>query len=418
MYDANKKELSYQDIYPKAVKVTDGTYQIRVQVVASSVEDLDKLTAMPLLVDQALAKAASLTAYSSLKGAVREEKDAVFKKKTLQRGERATVWVSLEGVTAPKDASKGDVLIGKLNVVGGGKKVDGAELYKFGLVVPPAAEKGKEGDKGKKEDGEPDDGQRVKEAVRDMEIAWIKKIKDDTERDKLLARLESEWPAWLPFWVTRLEHVGEKGEKEERDKEAMGGRVSLERVDEIDAVAGKILALVDEKEVLEWFGGRRDGGVGGGEAERKKRADTGKDMDKKKDAVVLAYTWKAWCAKQRLAGGADTEPAAAAAAALDALAAVLDQLALWLPDAPTTHTQYLLAWSFYMQRRGQFGEVVRATGKWLKDAGGGGGKSGDARLEQVVRERDAALRALGWTLWAEMETRWAVVRKPAAWSLF
>ncbi|TPX63343.1 hypothetical protein SpCBS45565_g06696 [Spizellomyces sp. 'palustris'] len=406
VFDANKKELSYQDIYPKTLKVTDGTYTIRVQVISGSVEFLDSLTSMPLILDQALGKSGSLNAYKGLGYAVREDKTGTFKKRTLQRGERAVAWLSGE-IPTPKDAKQGDLLVGNMSAIGGGRKLDGGALYKVAWLVPPSPrEKDKKEDTSK--DEEKDDATLLREATRDLEISWIKKMKDDCEREKLISKLETDWPNHLPLLVTRLEMIGEEAEKEEKQQEKEGGNVSDGTVSSVEELADKIVELADEKEVAMWFGVRRDSNrIYGTEKERKDRLRKGKEMDKRKEPIVLAYTYKCWCNKQAILKSPT--------ASLDTLARLLEVLYGWLPDPPTSSsTQYLLLWSWYQRRRGLYGEVAKVTNKFLKD----GSKVGDARWGDVAKERDEAFKALEWCVWMGYEARWSVVKKPANWSAF
>ncbi|KAI8818578.1 subtilase family-domain-containing protein [Fimicolochytrium jonesii] len=408
VYDANKKELSYQDIYAKPVKVTDGTYTIRVQLISSSLEELEKLNAMCLVVDQALSKNISLTSYSTLKATVKEDKSGAFKKKTMHKGDRATAWISLEGITPPKDAAKGDLLIGKLNVTGGGSKIDGNGLYALGVIVPPPAEKNKNGDKPKKDESELDETKLIQEAVRDVEISLIKKLKTDAERAKLVAKLETEWGAHLPFLVAHLEQVGEVGEKEERETQQKEpkGHVGDEKIKTVEAAADKILKQVDEKEVREFFGARRDASsetLSGTESDKTKLAEKQKEMDKQKEALALSYGWKAWVAKQRVL----TEPSNQS---VDALAGALDLFATWIPEKekPTDNSLYLLSWCVFAKQKGRLGELVKVTDKWLKDPT----KVLDPRFSAVVAEYNAALKELGWACWIEYEEKHAIIRKP------
>ncbi|KAJ3151615.1 tripeptidyl-peptidase II Tpp2 [Geranomyces michiganensis] len=417
VYDNNKQELSYQDIYPKAVKVKDGTYTVRVQVISSSVEELNKLVGMALVLDQALPKPAALTAYKSLSAAAKEDKSAAFKTQVLQRGERSVAFVPLDGVARPKDAKTGDLLIGKLDVVGGDRKVDGGALYHIGLVVPP--EKPKEKDAEAKPEPTADESQQIREAVRDVEIGWIKKLKDDGARTALLARLEADWPTHLPLRVARLEHLGTKAEEldlasltDRKDADARREAIPGTLISEIDTAAKKILSLVDEPVLRQYLGGEEKSTkllpASENENSKSARAKAAAEMQVQKNAVVLAHSWLALLATW----GGRNDPAATAT--------VLKSLATYIPDPATNNAAYLTAWARYMRAYGLQGEVVKTTTKWLGEQASK--ISDDSKrkyaIAAVEREREEALRELGWTVWERAEREARLVRHPADFSLF
>ncbi|KAJ3146766.1 tripeptidyl-peptidase II Tpp2 [Geranomyces variabilis] len=418
VYDNNKQELSYQDIYPKGVKVKDGTYTVRVQIISSSVEELDKLVAMAMVLDQALPKPTTLTAYKTLAAAAKEDKEAAFKTPVLQRGERTVAFVPLDGVTRPKDAKAGDLLVGKLDVVGGAdRKVDGGALYAFGLVVPPEKPKAKDAEK--KPEPTADETTQIKEAVRDLEIGWIKKLKDDKARTALFARLEGDWPTHLPLRVARLEHLANKADEldlasltDRKGADARREAIPESLITELDTAAKKILSLVDEPVLRQYLGGEEKSTkllpTGDNENSRAARAKISAEMQVQKAAVVLAHSWLALLATW----GGRTDAATTAAA--------LKSLATYLPDPATNNASYLTAWSRHMRVAGLQGEVLKTTSKWLNEQAS---KISDEKqrkyaIAAVEREREEALRELGWTVWerAEQETR--LVRHPNDFTLF
>ncbi|KAI8919806.1 subtilase family-domain-containing protein [Powellomyces hirtus] len=420
VYDSDKKELSYQDIYPKAVKVTDGTYTVRTQVVSSSVDQLDKLVATALVLDQDLPKPIATTAYKTLTAATTEDKSETFTKKILQRGSRATAWIPLDNVTTPKDAKQGDLLMGQLQIIGGGLKLDGSDgLYAFAMIVAPEKPKGSAADGGKKDDAaETPEAQLIKEALRDVEISWIRKSKDEKARTALVQRLETEWPEWLPFWIARLEQLGEKAESlelpfltEMLQRHEEMGRPQMDRsiLAEIDVVAKKILSLVDEDKLRKYLGGEQQSSKSlptFEEADKTARSKLSQEMDTQKQATILAYSWLLFAA-----GRSDEPP--------EKLLPTLKALATYLPDPATNNPSYLVPWSRYMRSLGLQGEVVKVTHKWLAE-------QQQKLTEQqrryhvpaVERERRAAMNEMKWDLWIDVEREWRLARRPESYSLF
>ncbi|KAI8995893.1 subtilase family-domain-containing protein [Gaertneriomyces semiglobifer] len=398
VYDNNKQELSYQDVFPKAVKLSNGTYTVRVQVASASLELLDKMTALPLVVDQALEKSSSLTAYKTLRDAITENKGATFKKRTLERGGKAVFFLGGDGVNLPKDAKQGDLLLGKLNVLGGEGKLDGS-LYNIAWLVPPSVpEKDKESTGAK--DEEKDDATLLKEAVRDVEIQHIKKMKNEDERAKLIQKLEAEWKDHLPLWSTRLEVVGEKAAKEEKETSIVSDNV----IGEITNLVTKILDLADEREVAIWFGVRHDS-ANMTSKERKAIAQKTKEMEKRKEGIVLAYTWKAWTVKQQVLKNE---------VSIDALTASLQTLASWLPEPATNNAKYLLLWAWSQMKRNLHGNALKVVNKWLADAT----KAGDSKWGEISKLQTDIMSELGWGVWQEYESKWGLIKNPSAYTVF
>ncbi|KAJ3022226.1 tripeptidyl-peptidase II Tpp2 [Thoreauomyces humboldtii] len=415
IYDGNKKELQYADVYAKTVKVADGaTYTVRVRLASTDTDLLEKLNATVLVIDQALAKPITLAAYQTLDAVVAEDSSLSFKKKTaLPRGARTVAWLALDNVAVPKDAKPGDVLIGDLGVLGD-RTVEGG-LYKFGLVVAPLkAEKDATAAAATDKSEENEDEEKlIKEAVRDLEIQWIKKIKDDSARKTLVDRLVKEWPEHLPLHETILNQLGESAEKEEEKlvtaaagKEKNDVQLPTETLASIETAAQRILTLVDEKLLRQDIGSRAPTDAADHlpprtAAVKRATAKHNADIDVRKSAVVAAHGWLAWVKTRGNDGTQDPVPH-------------LEALAVYIPSPPTKNPTYLVPWATHVASKGLHGAALKATGTWLAE----GGNAGDRRWAAVTRIRAKSLASVGWEGWSERDRVRTIVDRPAEFSLF
>ncbi|RKO93930.1 Tripeptidyl peptidase II-domain-containing protein, partial [Blyttiomyces helicus] len=416
-----------RDVNPKSVKLSDGTYTIRVQVQSRSIEMLDRLAAMPLVLDSALSKTVTLPIHSTLGNAITgvTEGGAGFKSKTLARGDRTRFWIGGEPANGiPKDAKPGDLLLGKL-------ELGAAPAVPVAWLVPPEV-KTKEAEVIGEKEPVKDDSVLIKEAIRDLEISWLKKCKSVEHRATLLARLMIEHPGHLPLLKERLELLTEKAEKATKSTKSFEASLAREIVEAADA----ILAVIDERELAIYFGTRQDVANGGEKAKNKK-----KEMEKRKEALVAAYGWKGRAIKELIvaeetssaSASADAAPeekpsdppaapttssSAASTSTLPALFdATLSTHAQWLSADPTSDPAYLLLWSWQQRRRTLPGTALKSLNKFLADP-----KATAAADPEVVKrladEKNAVLDQLGWELWKKYDERWSDVRYPKEFALF
>ncbi|KAJ3047136.1 tripeptidyl-peptidase II Tpp2 [Rhizophlyctis rosea] len=430
VFDNNKRSLSYQDIYAKSVKLSDGTYTIRVQIQSASIEVLDKYISSPLVLDMSLSKSLSLTTYSRLGHAVTgsTEGDAAFKKKVLQRGDRTVFWLGGDlSASLPKDAKQGDLLVGKLEVQGGEKKADGT-LYSVAWIVPPEAKpKDDSASNGPKEPPK-DDAVLLKEATRDLQISWLKKMKKDDAKETLLKQLEEEYSDHLPLYQAKLDLLLEAADKAEKN-----GSVPNDLAKQIVGAAEKILELVDEKELAIYHGTKHDLSQGG-----EKEKNLKKEMDRQKEAVVAAYAAKGRAIKELVVklenGGKSGDGKVAATTSpypsigqstsvptdVDGLVKSFDDslagLAKWLAEPPTNDGKYLLLWSWRQRRKGLYGTALKALNKFIGDVKNVGAE-GEVWKKAVGQKREV-VKELGWGVWEKYEERWAVVKAPKDYAPF
>ena len=434
VFDVQKSLKSIQDIYPKVVKLSEGHYTAQIQLVGRDFDVLDKLQTAPvssshftflfndiifqLLVDFALSKSVSLSTYKSLASLI--SGSGSFEKMLLQRGQSVPFWVGgVDGSALPKSSSPGDLLFGNF-------KVDSKmQLYKVAYLIPSES-KVKEAPAAlttpslnKKVDESKDEMILMKEAVRDLEIEWLKKIKNDEQRNELVVRLEKEHGLFLPFLIARLEVAGDKFEKAEKN-------ISEEILNNVQNSVEAILSVIDTKELAIYLGLQTDLVAGGETAKNKK-----KEMDSQKSAVILSLLWKSRILRQRvvtLEALEQPDSSEKMESLMNDFDASLCQLAQWLTSPPTSDGKYLSLWVWRLRQKGMLGAALKAINKYIGDTknlasakDGSDENSVDAPLKvwkNLVQVKSEILEELGWELWKSYEKRWCVVRSPPSYTTF
>ncbi|KAJ3081524.1 tripeptidyl-peptidase II Tpp2, partial [Quaeritorhiza haematococci] len=482
VHDASKKVIACQDIYPKSVKLTDGSYAVRVQVLSHSIDNLDRLMNMPLLLDVSLSKSVSLSVYRSL-GNLLTGTEGAPKKKILGRGESLTFFLSgVEGSALPKDAKAGDLLLGRMDIVGGGKKLETGPLYSVAYLVPPEIKSKDNGNGSGAAPSTPpkDDMQLLNEAIRDLEISWLKKFKSDDQRRELLERLEKQHSKHLPLLQQKLDILVEKLEKKasaattstavKAGTSQSEGAAAAEKsaaptsdvglkslTEEIVRAADAILALVDTKELAVYYGTKHD-------LSKEKEKQLKKESDKQKEAVVAAFLAKAKALKELIdyyqarpeeqgvsttatsteqkqdqeqqkkgeekpsdqtdakKEGTTPEPLPSDVAQLkSAFDSALSKLANWIQDPPTNDGSYLLLWAWRQRQKGLFGTALKAVNKYLSDPKNSPDfASGEASSvwKKLVALKKELIVDLGWELWRKYEEKWVLINNPKDYAPF
>ena len=376
---------------------------IKVQVTSANTSILEKLSSMPMLLDLKLSKSVSMPLASTIDDLITGNSEGVFKKKTLLRGERTTFFVG-DASSMPKEASAGDLLIGTMDL--SSIKLDGP-LYRVSYLVPPEAAKASSNSTPENKKEEPE---LLKEAVRDLEISWLKKIKSDEFKATLLARLEKENPNFIPVHRFHLESLFTKLDKLE-------GAETQEHADlcrQTIKVADQILAIVNVSDLAMYFGVHH-------ENETPEEKETAKNKGTEKDALVYALVSKTHALRDLLQIKDGLKLDLAESESNASFDASLNLLSQWVGDEPTTHGRYLLLWTWSQQQKGYYATALKAVQKYLSDSKKGAG-SPDSE-EAIVWKKVSGLKVklyeqLDWKLWVDYEKRWEQVKFPKTFAKF
>lgn len=190
--------MSFQDIYQKAIKLTEGEYTVKAQICSDNIQVLKKLQSTNMILDIALSKTFSADIYKSLSETVLGE-SGISKKISVRKGSRTCFFVSNlnSDIKLPKDAAPGDFLIGDFKV----SELDVPKLFTAAYYVgtefkqpEPVFEK-----------LEPKEIKlELCEKIRDLEITYLSKLKSE-DRSSLLEKLERENPLFIPLKKKKYE---------------------------------------------------------------------------------------------------------------------------------------------------------------------------------------------------------------------
>ncbi|KAI9000329.1 subtilase family-domain-containing protein, partial [Hyaloraphidium curvatum] len=395
IHDWARKLVATRDVYPKAVQLPKqgGEYTVRAQVLSTDVSALDRILkeGWPMMMDLKV-KEVKPGVYPGAAGTLVAGSKGGFGDRVIAKGERRVVFLS--GIAAdgmPKEAAPGDVLVGELKVWAGpagttdngNVGIDGG-LVGISMVVPA------EGPKSKSENGKPkeekDEATQLREAVRDVEIGMIAKLKDVARRNELVRKLEESFPDHLPLLAAKLDalQAAAVGEAENAAKaepfdveKAASANGELQRAVEL---AERIIGLANgtvrksgdadaagpgQNELALYYAGKSDTSTDAAKQIKK-------DMDQRKDAMVSAMLKRV----QILKAAAELEETAVRAGGAPADKNPFDELvAAWLEyskwadgaGSPEKDSKMVSLHVWRQRRRGALGSALKVLNKYLDE---------------------------------------------------
>ncbi|KAJ3367562.1 tripeptidyl-peptidase II Tpp2, partial [Kappamyces sp. JEL0680] len=399
VFDANKKRCSIAAAHSTAKKLDEGDYTVRVQIASSDLAWLGDLKATQIVVEKDLAKPVTASFYHLI-GEV--GKGTPFKSRVVSKGKKLVLWLG-ELTGLPKSVKPGDVLVGSLSVT---DDLD-AKLFTCSYVVPPEFTPKKIEVEGQKLPPKSDETLAM-EAVRDLEISWIKKMKKDDERLAYMHKLETRYETHLPLQLEKLAGLSDMATKEK----------SLSLANTLLECSQSVLKLFQQQEVAIYFGVHRDLSAG-----NEKDLLQKKEMETKRELLAAAYA--GICTAYRILLDAreasaytpnesnpleTTSPEQAVQAFDEALA----KLASWSTPTPLESPSYLVAWAWSQKRKGLHGSALLELEKYLKKE-----KKPSAGLrKECVELKLAILKALNWSVWYEEEEMARLANNPVAYAKF
>jgi len=263
LYDSNKQLVTSGDAYPSkwCVKLEKGEYTCRAHVRHEKRETLEKLQETCLLVSSKLVNTVSLDVYSSFcQASVCGKKSNTL---SSSPGKPAVVYIApLSTDKHSKGATLGQYLTGTATFPKDelGKKCD---IYNFKYILPEAPKKKDKSKERESKKNKTEDAVAFKEALREVKTTWITKLPPQSKDGKeLYSELCDDGGSTAPVHAARLAAL----DKDERDWK------------EISATADKLLASIDQNEVLAWQGTKTDTRENAGEVK--------KDMEKQRGQLL------------------------------------------------------------------------------------------------------------------------------------
>eukprot|EP00963_Diacronema_lutheri_P014099 scaffold2858_cov659-Pavlova_lutheri.AAC.70 len=278
VFDTNKRLLAVGDIYPDPVKLTKGTYIIRLMLRHDNPELLEKYKDHVLICERELDEPIPLKCFSRAGNLVTDADE--LKSAKMFRGEHRSLFIAAPSKDKlPKDAAPGTSLVGKgtwtkLTHNGGTSTPDHCDLT-YVVPVKPESEAEKESfDELEKKTLD----QQLEESLQNATIKFVKEAKLETEEEKEqflshVTTMLDKYPENINILSSILNKLVEVGYFEDN-------------WNKIITVCDSIIHSIDTDELAKYFGTKSTDE--GAENTKKK-----KDMEEKKKALVDAHFQKA-----------------------------------------------------------------------------------------------------------------------------
>ncbi|CAO0794467.1 unnamed protein product [Mucor circinelloides] len=394
IYDVNKKIVGYLDVFDHDIKISQkGDYTIMLQLSTENESALEKLKETILELDLDL-KSTTFNTFQTM-GDVFTKGSSNYSKIALERKDTKVFYIAAPtGKDAiPKEARHGDALVGKLNFLG---KVDGGQ-YNVLYTIPPTVIEPSSGNS--KSDKKPTDeelSQKLKDAARDLEISYLKKFNADSEAYKeLLKKLEANYSDDVNFLESKINAIWTASEgKSNVDCLLKPGQLSKEQCTEIVKIADAIIAKHNQNELLEFYGRKKP------DDENDEQKEKRKENNDKKKQIINALKNKAM----------------AYAAVLDKethhedLETTVRSLHQWTSDDSSSNLSSLLIKVKRDREAGHPASALKSVQKYISEASFTADNTKDISKAWTVRNE--LLKELEWSLWAEYDDKWNLIRQP------
>ncbi|KAG0176962.1 tripeptidyl-peptidase II Tpp2 [Apophysomyces sp. BC1034] len=381
VYDANRKVVGYLDVFSHNIKLSSkGDYTIMLQLTTEEEGVLEKLKHTVCEVNQDI-KSVSFSTYKDIADIYREK--SAFNKGQFERKDHKVLYIAAaDQQQLPKEAKPGDALVGTLSFTKA--SVDGGQ-YGVVYTVPPAPVEPKK-DNGS--DKKPDDEKlklNLTEGVRDLQISYLRKFKQDSAAyQALVADVEKVYANDIAFLEYKIDAIWT----------AVGGSVEYllddskltdDKAKEIDELTNKILEQIDQRHLFEFLGRQQPS------EESDEAKETRKTNDTKKQQVLRALKNKAL-----VAAGDEFETS-------------YKTLLQWTSE-DASDLEWLLIKVKRERRAGCHGNALKAVQKYLDEAA----VQADTvkNIQKIWTIRAQLYRDLGWETWTEYDTKWSVIRLP------
>ncbi|KAI8969157.1 hypothetical protein BDF20DRAFT_826714 [Mycotypha africana] len=395
IYDVNQKVIGYLDVFDHNIKIEQkGEYTVTLQLSVENESVLEKLKDTILELDMDL-KTTTFNTYQT-KGDVYTKDSSNYSKVILERKDAKAFYIAAPtGKDAiPKEAKAGDALVGSLNFF---PKVEGGQ-YQALYIVPAPVQEASEGSSRKSEKTPTDDelSQKLKSQMFDLELSYLKKMSADSDAHKeLLKRVESAHTDEIPFLEYKINAVwSASAGKSSVDCLIKPGQLTEEQCKEIVKIADTILAKFNDSELLEYYGRQKP------EEESDEEKEKRKENTEKKKQIINALRNKAMAYASVLKEDHYTEE----------LDQTLKALHYWTSEDVTNNLGALLVKVKRDRVAGRFGNALKSVQKYLSEAALNIDNNKD--VSKVWKIRNEILKQIGWSLWADYDDKWSLIRQP------
>jgi len=431
IYDANKKVVAYRDIFTKNQKLSKGEYTVKLQILSKSIELLERIKSMAMIVDQSLPKGkeVNVTFFRDIISAL-NNKSAGYGSKVLANNERRPLFIipGNGNYTRPKDLTQDSTLSGELKLTN--MKLE-KPLFHIKYIIAPEnkiKEKpliSKDIVNDNPENGNnPDDRNSLKEAIRDLQISYLKKLKGD-ELTALLAVLEVDYPNHIPLMLEKINIINnkinelskslDKCDDLEKSKKIMDEMI--ENCKELIDQTNKLEEVIDTKDLSSYYGLKHQKIIT--ESEKKLKADN----DKKKEYLIQALNMKCEAynnlihvTQLKIVTDHDN------ANECENLKKYINESNKAMKDyfAWAEHTDYKYTMAYVKKEElvGRYGNALKALNKYISDTPIGDlSKANIGNVNEACKRRLNILNTLNWKCWSDYEEIQKFLRSPSDYAL-
>ncbi|ORX59943.1 hypothetical protein BCR36DRAFT_316119 [Piromyces finnis] len=429
VYDANKKVISYGDIFAKNIKLSKGEYTVKLQILSKSMELLERIKSLTMIIDQSLPKGkeVNVTFFRDIISAL-NNKNSGYGSKVLGNNEHRPLF-AIPGngnATHPKEITQNSTLSGELKI--SSLKLE-KPLFRVQYSLGPE-NKVKEktlickDTSSNDEDASNDERNSLKEAIRDLQISYLKKLKGE-ELTALLAVLEVDYPNHIPLMIEKINILNNKindlskslDKSNDLDKSKEIINEITENCKELIDQTNKLEEVINTKELSSYFGLKHDKIIT--ESEKKLKSDN----DKKKEYLLQALTSKCDAYNNmiyvtQLSVVTDENNADE----LDNLKKYIEESNKAMKDyyAWSEHTDYKYTMIYAKKEKlvGRYGNALKALNKYIFNTPTGDlSKSNISNVNEACKLRLTILEELKWGCWCQYEKLQKIIRSPSDYAL-
>ncbi|KAG5518089.1 hypothetical protein PMAC_003275 [Pneumocystis sp. 'macacae'] len=363
LYNKNKRLLQFGEIDPKKVKLKNGEYTFKVQLIHDSISVLEKVKNISLMVIQSLtdSKEISLNIFNDNITAFNREKSCNFKLK-LKRGDRKKFVIStfIDPKDLPKDAKNGDQLVGRLYLEERMTKVENAGYYVEVLLVLESKES----------------SLKEEPSIIDLQVEVLNKLKDNEEKKKFLEDLLERFPNDLVLLDAKLKTVLKSGS----DKDIIN-------------IVTTIISHIDLTKIMEYI-----------KSEQFSESDITNEQKKEKEKLKLQKTifFNALQEKAKVFG--KTFDGIASKEFKDAF----EECKKWI-ILPGNDYEFLILQIRRLIACKYFGSALRLILKLESDSSH---DFSESEISKIFELKNIILNNLDWSIWTIYQEKWKLIHNP------
>lgn len=405
VYDSNKKILSHQDIYPKSVKLKEGTYTYRVQVIGKSITELKSLKNMTLIIDEKVAKPISLPIYKTLESCLYGKDPGSIK--VLEKSQKACLFVGDNAEAITKEMKPGDLLLGSVDMV----KKEKLKLCDVAYLVPSEVKPEKEStfnfwtEDASNVKPEAPESETMTEAIKNYEIAYIPKLKDEKYKKQVIDTLLEKYPESFDLVLQKLTLLS-SGLEENYEFHKPAKEMTPEKLKSAQEIATSmydytvaILKRIDQQDLAVYFARNHDPK---NEIEKKE-----KDLVKKTLVQCFKSQLHSLAVSHELSLVTGKDASSINSENLASFDKVSNSVSEWSATPAKNDALFIQLWSWRQAARGNYGLAMKVLVQFMPTV-----LNAPKQLKKLNDYRVFILQKLEWGVWSKYEYETGLISYP------